>query len=194
MISVTNVVEHCFCPRFTYYSLILGLAQFEGKRGTVRAGRKLHKQYEKTNVSYIPSGFANAKKITEAKLYSSKHEFVGIVDQAYVGNGSITLVERKFTDSTVIWPTVRVQVGLLSILLEENYGMPVSKCILVFSKSKRVVKDLLVTDSLKNDALAMLEKTRQTIDTCVVPDADPSAKCNHCCYRNVCDVGSFYTE
>ena len=192
MISVSEVVSHCFCPRFTYYSTILGLEEFQEKRGTVKSGREMHKKYQKTNISYMPPEFKDYQKIIEMKLYSKKHEFVGIVDQAYFGNGEIILVERKFTDTDVIWPTVKIQAGLLSILLEENYGIPVNDCVLVYSKSKRVIKNLPVTDLLKNDALDMLEKTRQVIDTCLIPDAEAGPKCNHCCYRNVCEIGSYY--
>lgn len=172
----------------------MGLAQYEEKRGTVLSGRKMHAKYEKTNKQYIPAGIEDATSIKETKLYSKKHSYVGIVDQAYAMKTHIVLVERKYSDYAVIWPNLRTQVGLLSILLEENYGIPVNECFFVFSKTKRVVKRMEINDAVRTEVLDMLRTTREMINTGIVPDAEPSAKCNHCCYKNVCSVGSLYTD
>ena len=46
----------------------------------------------------------------------------------------IILIERKYTDYIEISNTIRVQLGLLSILLEENLGKPVNKAMVIISK------------------------------------------------------------
>ena len=63
-LTVTDVVEYAFCPKFTYFINILRLSQFEQKRGTVSAGRKLHTKHEKNNLRYFPQGL-KGKKITK---------------------------------------------------------------------------------------------------------------------------------
>jgi len=46
-ITVTDVVENTFCEKFTYFSLILGLKQYEEKRGAVITGKELHNKHKK---------------------------------------------------------------------------------------------------------------------------------------------------
>ena len=55
VLSVTNVVEHGFCPKFTYYGEVLGLGQYEQRRGTVMKGRMHHKIAENTNKRFVPT-------------------------------------------------------------------------------------------------------------------------------------------
>ena len=132
LLSVTTVVEHVFCPKFTYYGIVMGLGQYEQKRGTVSAGKKHHEKSEKTNKSYIPQNIKGTK-INSQKFYSKKYGFVGIVDHAILTPNSIVLVERKHSKQAKIYDTLRVQIGLLSILLEENFQKPVTSALVLFS-------------------------------------------------------------
>jgi hypothetical protein len=52
VISVTTVAEHVFCPKFTYYGHVLGLKQYEEKRGSVKAGKTLHKNMRRRTLIF----------------------------------------------------------------------------------------------------------------------------------------------
>jgi CRISPR-associated exonuclease Cas4 len=131
-ITVTDVVEHAFCPKFTYFGLVLGLKQYEEKRGTVMAGRRMHSKHEKTNLFYLPHNI-KGKKLVSLKFYSKKYDFVGKIDEAVETNDEVVLVERKYSDNIIIGPTLKVQLGLLAILVEENIHKPVRRAIVIFS-------------------------------------------------------------
>lgn len=190
MISVTTVVEHVFCPKFTYYGLVMGLEQYEEKRGTVQSGRMHHATSEKINKDFVPDNLEGVK-ITSLKLYSQKHDFVGIIDHAVDMTDQIVLLERKFADHNTIYDSIRVQLGLLAILLEENMHKPVNYAYVYFAKNKKRSRLHLVIDhNVKEYAIQMLQDVRNTINMGLNPESNYDNRCVNCCYRKVCDVGS----
>jgi CRISPR-associated exonuclease Cas4 len=50
MITVSDVVEYMYCPRFVYFERVLGIPQYEEKREKVVIGRNIHDLKEKINV------------------------------------------------------------------------------------------------------------------------------------------------
>src|SRR5450756_501366 len=77
-LSVTNAVEHAFCPRFTYFQLVLGIEQREGKRGTVLAGRTFHSRHSTTNKSYKIKRLNGVKSVsyTHLRAHETRHDLV----------------------------------------------------------------------------------------------------------------------
>lgn len=190
VLSVTNVVEHGFCPKFTYYGEVLGLGQYEQRRGTVMKGRMHHKIAENTNKRFVPTKLEGTK-ISSQKIYSEKHGFVGIADHVVITDEGLVLVERKYSDPNKIHDTLRIQIGLLSILLEEYFQKPVLYALVIFTKnSKRVQTVIDVDQNLKDYALWMLEDTKKTINDGIIPESTYDGRCPNCCYRKICDVGS----
>jgi len=187
-LTVTDVVEHAFCPKFTYFQKVLGLKQHEEKRGTVSTGRKFHNKHATTNKEYIPKRI-DGKKITEVQFFSKKYEFTGKIDEAIETENEIILIERKYSNNAAIGQTIKVQIGLLSILLEENMKKPVKTAILIFNKSQRTEIELDVSTELKNMGLEELEKTRKIIKEGIEPTSKYDGRCVNCCYRKICIVG-----
>lgn len=193
LLTVTDVVEHVFCPRFTYYSLVLGLRQYEGKRGTVMAGRALHERAEKDNPAYVAKRMAGAKKLISTQLYSAALGLSGKIDEAYEIDAEIVLVERKYTDFAVITDTLKTQIGLLSVLLEENRGKPVTRAFVIFQKTGRTVSEVPVTDEMKKFALGKLESAKKVLSSGISPAGIKySNKCLDCTFKKVCPTGSLY--
>jgi len=193
MVTVTDVVEHVFCPKFTYYSLILGLKQYEEKRGTVKSGRKLHQAHEKTNRGYTPHLFTG-KKLIGNRYYSKRMSLSGKIDEAIETKGEIVLIERKRTDYAELKDTLRVQLGLLSMLIEENTGKPVRRAQVVFSKQNRIIKNYQIDESTKQYAMAMLNETKETISSGIAPNSKFDGRCTNCCFRKICPTGSLNTN
>lgn len=184
-LTVTNAVEHAFCPRFTYFQLVLGIEQREGKRGTVQAGRAFHSQHSANNKSYIIKRLDGIKR-TELLLYSKKYLFSGKIDEAIETEDQILIIERKYSDYIVIGPTIKTQLGLLAILAEENFGKRVNQAIVVFDKKKRVEVKVSITEKMKQMALLTLQKATHTVKTGNIPYSKHDNRCLNCCYRKIC--------
>ncbi len=192
LLTVTDVVEYAFCPMFTYFGNVLGLKQHEQRRGTVQSGRKLHLAHEKTNRRYVPDQ-TDGKKLIGVKLYSEKLGLVGKIDEAIEMEDQIILIERKFTDNTVIGKTLKVQLGLLSMLIEENTGKPVKTARIIFQKEYRNITDVPIDSNIRNIAQDSLLKVKQLIQTGTIPDSKFDDRCIDCCFRRICPVGSLNT-
>lgn len=192
-LSVTNVVEHAFCPRFTYFQLVLGIEQREEKRGTVLAGRTFHSGHSKTNKSYKIKKIEGVK-LTEILLYSKKYLFSGKIDEAIETPDEVLIIERKYSDYTVIGSTIRTQLGLLAILAEENFGKKVKRAIIVFDKTKRIEIQVKITENIKKLALSTLQKTRAVLISGVIPQSRHDNRCLNCCYRKICPTDTSRRE
>lgn len=184
-LNVTNAVEHAFCPRFTYFQLVLGIEQREEKRGTVQSGRTFHSKHSTTNKRYNIKHLDGIKQ-TELLLYSKKHSFSGKIDEAIEAKDEILLIERKYSDYIIIGSTVKTQLGLLAILAEENTGKKVKKALVVFNKKERVEVPVSITEKIKQDALLILQKTNHTITSGDMPYSKHDNRCLNCCYRKIC--------
>ena len=193
MLTVTAVVEHAFCHNFTYFEFVLGLNQYQGKRGTVASGRAVHKRYETTNTNYVPAGF-DGRKIVARTYHSHKLGLIGRIDEAVEMKDEVVLIERKHTNYTQMKDTLRVQLGLLAMLVEESTVKPVRRALVVFTKDERVTREFAVDDGMRKFALRMLESTRETIRREALPEAEFDNRCLNCCFRRVCPVGSLNTE
>ena len=192
-LTVTDVVEYSFCPKFTYFINVLGLDQYEQKRGTVTAGRKLHQLHERNNPNYTPHT-NKGRKLVARKFYSEKLDLSGKIDEAIEMDNEIILIERKYSDIYDISNTLLVQLGLLSILIEENLGKPVKKAVVVFNKTKRKQISVVIDDAIKNYSLEILEKTKKVIQMGIMPDAYFDNRCLNCCFRKICPVGSLNSQ
>lgn len=188
-LTVTDVVEYAFCPKFTYYGIVLGLKQYEEKRGTIMAGRRMHSKHEKTNVTYLPHNI-QGKKLTSVKFYSKNLGLIGKIDEAIETNDEVVLIERKYTENDIVGPTLKVQLGLLAILIEENIRKPVRKAIVIFSKKQRKEVEVKLDQTMKSYALDMFNKTKKVISDGISPFSRFDNRCLNCCYRKICPVGS----
>jgi len=184
-LNVTNAVVYAFCPRFIYFELVLGIAQREDKRGSVQTGRTFHNRYATTNKNYKLKHL-NGIKQTELLLYSKKYSFSGKIDEAIETEKEIILIERKYSDYTLIGATLKTQLGLLAILAEENTGKQVKKALVVFDKTERTEMLVNITEKIKQNALKILQKINNTINTGKMPYSKHDGRCLNCCYRKIC--------
>jgi len=189
LITVTDVVEHVFCPKFTYYGHVLKLEQFEQKRGTVQQGKIMHKRREDTNTSYIPHDRVG-RKIIGLKIYSRRMGLSGKIDEAIESKNEIIVIEHKYSDRVEIGDTLKVQLGLLAILLEENLNKPVNTGIVIFTKENRREFVIPIDESIRQKASDMLENVKNVIRSGKSPTSIFDGRCLNCCYRRVCPVGS----
>jgi CRISPR-associated exonuclease Cas4 len=187
-VTVTTVVEHAFCPKFTYYGHVLGLMQYEEKRGTVQTGKILHKKRETTNKDYVIHGL-RGKKLVALKLYSRQLPLIGKIDEAVELDDEIVIIEHKFSNP-IVGNTIKVQLGLLAVLLEENLKKPIRRAIVVFTKENRVELEVKIDEELKRMSTRMFNDVLSVINSGKNPKSKFDGRCLNCCYRRVCPVGS----
>ena len=153
------------------------------------AGRALHQKSETGNTDYVPSGLAGTKLVGNT-YHSKKLDLVGRIDEAVVMQNEVVLIERKHTDYAELKDTLRVQLGLLAILIEENVRKPVKKAMAIFSKQNRVVKYYDIDDAMREYALDVLDDARDVIQLGTLPESKFDSRCLNCCFRRICPVGS----
>lgn len=136
---------------------------------------------------------AGPKKVIGLLLHSDRLGLVGKIDEAVIVGGEATLIERKHSDHTRVTGTRRVQVGLLAMLMEECLGVAMRRARLIFTKERRVTVDVDVDEGVRRAALRALGRAQETIRTGLMPDSRYDARCENCCYRRICPVGSLYS-
>ena len=52
-ITASDILEHLFCPRFTYFQSYLRIPQHEEKRFKVQKGRTVHENKVQVNPDYL---------------------------------------------------------------------------------------------------------------------------------------------
>jgi len=169
----------------------MGLRQYEEKRGTVLAGKDLHRRHETENKSYVPTDIGG-KKIIGLYLYSQKLGLSGRIDEVIDNGVELVLIEWKYSDHATISDTLRVQLGLLSLLLEENFKKPVTHARVIFAKNTRKSMDVQLDTSTKDFALKILHQVKETVMSGTEPQELPDGRCLDCCFRKICSVGSIY--
>lgn len=185
---ITDAVEHAFCPKFTYFQKVLGISEHQERRGTLLKGRQVHSSKASTNVAYIPTTLPKGEKIVERLFYSKQFAFVGKIDQAVITTNEVILIELKYR-KPFIGKTLLTQIGLQSVLVEENIGKPCTNALLEFLQGGRQTIHLKITPSIKEKALQELSDTRQTIVRGEIPYSEYNHRCDDCAYRRICPVG-----
>ena len=126
-------------------------------------------------------------------FFSTKYDLSGKIDEAIETDDEIVLIERKYSDNHVIYPTLYVQLGLLSVLIEDNLHKPVRKAVVIFSKTRRKEIHVDIDDAIKKESLAMLDNVKKVIRDETMPESDFDNRCLNCCFRRICPTGSLNT-
>ena len=79
------------------------------------------------------------KPETEVKLFSRKHNLMGVIDVIHHNDGKAVLVDYKTSAKDVVTEDIKVQMALYALLFEANYG----------KLPDRIVVDFLATGSKK---------------------------------------------
>src|SRR6185437_922216 len=52
-LTVTQVLEHGYCPRFTYFEHVLAIPEHQERRPLVLRGRQVHEERKRINPGYL---------------------------------------------------------------------------------------------------------------------------------------------
>ena len=97
LLTPSDVLEHLFCGRFTYFERHLALPEFQERREKVRRGRALHAVREATNRAYLRKRLGVVEKRIDVSLVSPRHHLRGRLDEVlFFADGTAGPLDYKF--------------------------------------------------------------------------------------------------
>ena len=188
-VTASELLEYLFCPRFTYFMNCLCISQHEDRRYKVQIGREVHIQRETTNVDYLRKKIGCIGKELGVWLSSPRYNIKGIVDEVLMlDDGTMAPLDFKFAEyNDRIFSTYRYQAVFYALLIQENYRKDVRRGYVCFTRSNNLLKEITITDDDYNRLKLMIDEMIAITQKGYYPGGTKnSAKCQDCCYRNVC--------
>lgn len=189
IITISDVLEYLFCPRFTFFMYCLDIPQHEEKRFKVLKGRDVHETRQLTNRDYTRKKLNCIRKESEVFIASKSNHIKGIVDEIlFLEDGTAAPLEYKFAEyKEKIFKTYKNQLILQALLIRENYNIEVNRAYICFTRSNNLVKEIDIKPSDFDKSLKIVQEVLDVMQKGMYPKATRSSrKCIDCCYRNIC--------
>lgn len=189
IITISDVLEYLFCPRFTYFMYCLDIPQHEEQRFKVLKGREVHETRRMTNAEYVRKKLKCIKKERSVFIASRKNHIKGIVDEVLLLEDSTAApLEYKYAEfKDKIFKTYRYQLVLHGMMIRENYGMEVNKGYICYIRSNNQVKQVDFKPSDFQKGIEIIKSIINIINKGLYPKTTKNLrKCVDCCYRNIC--------
>lgn len=189
MFSITpsHIIEYLFCPRFTYFEYVLTIPQYEEKNYKVMRGRHLHDEKLERNKGYLRKRLGVIDRLDDQ--YLTNGLLRGRVDEVlHLSDGSMAPLDYKFAVyEERIFSTYQTQLYCYAWLIEVNFGKPVHRGFLVYTRSDNKVVEVVIGQEHKDAVHRATESIQAIMENNFFPKATPQKrKCLTCTYRNVC--------
>lgn len=188
-LTITHVLEHLFCPRFTYFEYVLAIPEHQEKRWKVQKGRDVHLERQKVNKSYLRKKLGVTKRELDVPLASEKLQVRGIADEVLtLDDGTMAPFDYKYAKAPKkTFRTHKYQAVLYGMLIEEIYDMPVNRAFVCYTRSNYQVVEIPISKRLKSNAEKLVQEVVEVITEGFLPLATPyKNRCIDCCYRKIC--------
>ncbi|VVB93767.1 CRISPR-associated exonuclease Cas4 [uncultured archaeon] len=189
IITISDVLEYLFCPRFIYFMHCLDIPQHEESRFKVQRGREVHEEKRITNPEYLRKKLGVVKKEMNVFIASKKNHIKGIVDEIlFLDDGSAAPFEYKFAEfKDKIFKTYKFQLALHAIMIKENYNIDVRKGFICFTRSNNHIEEVDFTEKDFKKGIEIIDEILEIIDKGFYPGRTKHKnKCIDCCYSNIC--------
>ncbi len=189
MISITpsHVIQYLYCPRFTYFEYVLGIPQYEEKHYKVLRGRYLHEERLVRNPGYLRRRLGVVRRHDDQYLTNALLR--GRVDEVLeLSDGTAAPLDYKFARyEGKVYETYRTQLCCYAWLIEENFGRPVNRGYLVYTRSRNHLEEVPISDEDKERVRTAARAIGRIIDRNFFPKATRyKRRCLNCTYRNIC--------
>lgn len=188
-ITPSLVLEYLYCPRFIFFMLVQSIPQHESARYKVQQGREVHRIKSVTNTAYTRKRLGVVRKETEQELYAPALGIHGKVDEVlFLDDNTAAPLDYKFAVyKNRIFRTYRIQAAMYGLLIRENYGLPVNRAFLVYTRSRNHIEEVELTEKLYAEVEGVAGEIRLILQSSIFPARTRiSARCPDCCYRNIC--------
>ncbi len=189
MISLTpsDIIEHMFCPRFTYFEYVLRIPQYEDRHYKVEKGRYMHDLKLVRNRDYLRKRIGVQEKYLDQ--YLTNDYLRGRIDEVLLlKDGTMAPLDYKFAQyKERLFSTYKTQLISYALLIEENFRRPVHKGYLVYVRSKNKLLEVPITEADKRKVKDIAMEINRIITENIYPKGTRfKKKCVTCTYRNIC--------
>jgi CRISPR-associated exonuclease Cas4 len=188
-LMVTHVLEHLYCPRFTYFEYVLGVPERQERRLLVQKGRQAHEERQRINPNYLRKKLGVVQRQFDVSMASTRLGLRGSVDEVLtLADGSMAPFDYKYAEyRDRVYHNLKVQSVLYGLLIRETFQRPVHRGFLCYLRSKHKIVPIEFTDADFAEAEALLREILEIIQTGRFPRATSwKSRCRDCCYRNIC--------
>ena len=188
-LTVTHLLEHLFCPRFTYFEHALAIPERQEKRPLVVKGREVHEERSHINPTYLRKKLGVVGREFDVPLASARLGVRGSIDEVFtLADGSMAPFDYKFAEAPrQVFLNQKMQSVLYGLLIEEVLGRPVQRGYLCYIRSKHKLVEVPHTKEDREEVARTLVEILDIIRNGVFPKATTyKARCRDCCYRNIC--------
>lgn len=189
MITPSEVIEHLYCSRFTYFMNCLNIPQHEELRYKVLKGRELHERRETENRDYLRKKLNCIDKDISVYIASKEIGVRGVIDEVlYLSDGTLAPLDYKYAEYTDnIYETHKVQSYLYALLIIENYQKPVKKGFICYTRNGNKIKEIVYKDKDFCYAKDIVDEIFRVMLKGYYPRKTRwQNRCIDCCYRNIC--------
>ena len=189
IITISDVLEYLFCPRFIYFMHCLAIPQHEGSRFKVMKGREVHDEKRITNTEYLRKKLGVVRKEINVFIASKNHNIKGIVDEVlFLEDGTAAPFEYKYAQfKDTIFQTYKFQLVLHAMMIKENYKIDVKKGFICFTRSNNHIEEIIFTEKDFKKGLEIIDEILGIINKGFYPGKSKyKNKCIDCCYSNLC--------
>ena len=189
IITISDVLEYLFCPRFIYFMHCLEIPQHEEMRFKVLRGREVHEEKRSVNPHYLRKKIGVVRREQNVFLASKEHCIKGIVDEViFLDDGTAAPFEYKFAEfKEKIFRTYHNQLALHAMMIQEQFNVEVTRGFVCFVRSRDHVEEVAFSEEDFERARELVQEILKLIGTGYFPErARSRAHCIDCCYRNIC--------
>lgn len=189
IITISDVLEYLFCPRFIYFMHCLDIPQHQEKRFKVVKGREVHAEKLVTNPDYLRKKLGVTKKEANVFIASKQHHIKGIVDEVlFLDDGTAAPFEYKYAEfKDTIFKTYHFQLVLHALMILENYGVDVKKGFICFTRSNNRIEEVDFTDKDFVKGIEIVKEIIAIIEEGYYPKrTNNKNRCIDCCYNRIC--------
>lgn len=188
-VTPSHIIEHLFCPRFTYFQYVLAMPQREERRWKVQKGREVHLERSKVNKSYLRKKLHVVKRDFDVPLASESLRVRGIADEVLTfADGTMGPFDYKFAKAPrKTFRTQRLQCVLYGMLIEQVYGCEVNRGYLCYTRDNYKIVEVPITRQSRALAMSAVDEVIEIIQTgyLPLPTSQPN-RCLDCCYQKIC--------
>lgn len=189
IITISDVLEYQFCPRFIYYMHCLDIPQHEEKRFKVLKGREVHEKKRITNPDYLRKKLGVIGKEIDVFVASKLHHIKGIIDEVlFLDDGTAAPFEYKFAEfKDTIFHTHKYQLVLHALMIKENYQKDVTRGFICYTRSNNHIEQVDFKGRDFARGIEIVNEILEIIDKGFYPAKTKYPnKCIDCCYGTIC--------
>lgn len=188
-LTPSDVLEYLYCPRFTFFELVMKIPEHEELRWKVQEGRELHHEKVNRNSDYLRKKLGVVDKKIDILMQSSKLHLKGQVDEVlFLLDGTAAPLDYKFAEwKEIVFKGHKIQSILYGMLIAENFGKLVNRGYIIYTRSKNLLKEVIFQEKDFNQALDILNDLFDVVQNEKYPKRTSwRQKCVDCCYKNIC--------